>query len=572
MYADLLPIIHQSLFYQISAIMLVAGIIGFVALKLKQPLIVAFIAAGLLVGPDLLNLVPEDTTAIHTLAEIGIALLLFMVGLKLDLNLIRTLGGVALATGLGQVAFTALFGFFICMGFGLGVVPSLYIAVALTFSSTIIIVKLLSDKHEIDSLHGRIALGFLIVQDIFVVLCMVILSAFGIGDEAGNIYTELGMVLAKGLLLLAFIFLFITKVATPLMHRLAQSPELMTIFAVAWAAALAAIADMLGFSIELGGLLSGVALASTPFRDVLASRLSSLRDFMLLFFFIVLGAQIDLHILGAQLIPAIALSVFVLIGNPLIVMAIMGFMGYRKRTGFLAGLTVAQISEFSLIFMAMGITLGHVGEEMLGLVTLVGLVTISLSTYMITYSQLLYAWLEPFLKPFERRRAHREREGSTAKRGESYDVILFGLGRYGTEIAKDLLDENVSVLALDFDPGVIRNIKKVETRENFAVAYGDVTDPNFARNLPIHKARWVVCAVPHHSRTLQDEDFRLALIESLRTHGNFSGRIAIVSHSKHETKALRQAGADLILTPFPDAARQAVADILEADKTAAVEA
>lgn len=568
---DLMDLIHHSLFYQISAIMMVAGIIGFIGLKLKQPLIVAFIAAGLLVGPDLLNIVPAESKAIDTLAELGIALLLLMVGLKLDLTLIRTLGGVALATGLGQVLFTALFGFVICLGFGLGVVPSLYVAVALTFSSTIIIVKLLSDKHEIDSLHGRIALGFLIVQDIFVVLCMVILSAFGIGAGGnGGIVGELMMVLLNGAALVGFILIFIAKIATPLMTRLAHSPELMTTFAVAWAAALAALADIMGFSIELGGLLAGVSLASTPFRDILASRLSSLRDFMLLFFFIALGSKINLDILGAQLIPAAALSVFVLVGNPLIVMAIMGFMGYGKRTGFLAGLTVAQISEFSLIFMAMGITLGHVGEDMLGLVTLVGLVTISLSTYMITYSQHLYTVCEPFLSPFERKKnRHKEDEGSTARRGKAYDIVLFGLGRYGSEIARDCLDRGASVLAFDFDPGVVRSILADGKRnKNLGVGYGDVTDPDSVRHLPLETAKWVICAVPHHQLTLQDEDFRLTLIGALKDHPEFQGKIAVVSHHADEAERLRKAGADLILTPFPDAAKQAVRNILGDKETA----
>src|SRR5690606_30012298 len=142
----------------------------------------------------------------------------------------------------------------------------------------------------------------------------------------------------------------------------------------------------------------------------IVSRLASLRDFLLLFFFIALGAQLDLRLLGDQILPAVLLSLFVLIGNPLIVMVIMGVMGYRKRTGFLAGLTVAQISEFSLIFVAMGMSLGHVAPEALGLVTLVGLVTIAMSVYMITYSHTLYAWLEPVLGLFERRIPHREQD------------------------------------------------------------------------------------------------------------------------------------------------------------------
>jgi len=151
-----------------------------------------------------------------------------------------------------------------------------------------------------------------------------------------------------------------------------------------------------------------MSIASTPFRDAIGSRLVSLRDFLLLFFFINLGSSLNLSLLGGELAPAVVFSAFVLIGNPLIVMTIMGYMGYRKRTGFLAGLTVAQISEFSLILIGLGATLGHVDQSTVGLVTLVGLVTIALSTYMILYSGTLYRKLAPFLSVFERRIPFRE--------------------------------------------------------------------------------------------------------------------------------------------------------------------
>jgi len=361
-----------SIFYEIALLVLLASALGFVGLLLRQPLVVTFIAVGLIAGPDALGLV-RSTEFIETLSQISIAVLLFLVGLKLDVTLVRNLGRVAVATGLGQVTFTAFFGFLICLALGLDWLTALYISIALTFSSTIIIVKLLSDKQEIGALHGKIALGFLIVQDIFVVLAMVTLSAIGVGvgDEAGGVL-DVALVFLGGAGMVAFVVFFIRYVADPLLRQISRSPELMVIFAVGWAASLAAAGDVLGFGKELGGLLAGVSLASTQYREAIGSRLASLRDFLLLFFFINLGAALNLSTLGDQIGPAIVLSLFVLIGNPLIVLAIMGYMGYRKRTGFLAGLTVAQISEFSLIFMAMGITIGHVTDQAMGLVTLVG--------------------------------------------------------------------------------------------------------------------------------------------------------------------------------------------------------
>src|SRR5690606_26284139 len=233
------------------------------------------------------------------------------------------------------------------------------------------------------------------------------------------------LVLASGVAMVALVVLFVRYVANPLTERLARAPELLVIFAIAMAAMFAAAGDIVGLGKEVGGLLAGVALASTPYRETIAARLAPLRDFLLLFFFIALGSALDLSLLGAHVGGAIIFSLFVLIGNPLIVLAIMGAMGYRKRTGFLAGLTVAQISEFSLIFIAMGVSIGHVQEDALGLVTMVGLVTIAASTYMITYSHQLYAVFERFLGVFERKGTPREPSEAGAPREDGYKVDGF---------------------------------------------------------------------------------------------------------------------------------------------------
>ncbi len=553
-----MAIIHTSIFYEIAALLALASAVGLVGLWLRQPLIVAFIAVGLIAGPDVLGLV-QSFEHVELLAEIGIAVLLFLVGLKLDLQLVRTLGAVAVATGLGQVLFTSAFGFVICLALGLDAVTSAYVAVALTFSSTIIIVKLLSDKREIDALHGRIALGFLIVQDLAVVLAMVVLSAVGLGAAGASSGPGMVAVALSGLALLGAVGLFIRYAAEPLMARIAAVPELMVTFAIAWAAVLAGISDWLGFGKELGGLLAGVSLASTAYRDTVAARLSSLRDFLLLFFFIGLGARLDLGGLGDQMGAAIVLSLFVLIGNPLIVLAIMGYMGYRKRTGFLAGLTVAQISEFSLIFMAMGLSLGHVGPASLGLVTMVGLVTITLSTYMIVYSHRLYGWVEDFLGPFERRVPYREEAEEKFDPATAFDVVLFGLGRYGREIAKGLHQQDLRVLGVDFDPEAMA----LWRRRGHHGIFGDIGDPELPMQLPLRQVRWIVVAVPAPLQVVGTHDARLSLMHSLREAG-FAGRIAMTARDAVDAKHLLHAGADLIISPFKDAASRAVERILEA--------
>ncbi|MBB5691584.1 cation:proton antiporter [Roseomonas alkaliterrae] len=545
-----------SVFGEIAGLLMLGAAAGFVALMLRQPLIVGLLAAGILAGPSLTGLARSDAH-IELLAELGIAVLLFLVGLKLDLRLIRSLGAVSLATGLGQVAFTAGFGFLIGLGLGLDALTSLYVAVALTFSSTIIIVKLLSDKREIDSLHGRIALGFLIVQDIVVVLAMVVVSALAAGAGQASAMAGLMRAILGGGAMLLMVGLFIRFVAGPLTQRLARSPELLAGFAIGWAALLAAIAHEVGLGKELGGLLAGVSLASTAFRDAIAARLATLRDFLLLFFFIGLGARLDLGVLGEQVWPAVVFSVFVLVGNPLIVVAIMGAMGYRRRTGFLAGLTVAQISEFSLVFMAMGVALGHVAEDSLGLVTLVGMVTIAMSTYMIVHSHRLAEWCDPLLRPFERSNPWREAAHAPAAAGGA-DVVVMGLGRYGSVIARRLEERGLRVLGVDFDPEALRRRRAA----GLEAVYGDASDPEFIAHLPLSGTSWIVSAIPPGAGGLTHEDHRVALLDALRER-NFAGKVAVVAHGPAEAEALRARGADLVLMPFHDAAQQA-AELIDA--------
>lgn len=555
----MLEIVSTSVFYEVAALLVLAAGVGLVGVLLRQPLIVSFIAVGILAGPSVLGLARSEEH-INLLAELGISILLFLVGLKLDIRLVRTLGPVALMTGLGQVAFTSIIGFGIGLALGFDATTSLYVAVALTFSSTIIIVKLLSDKREIDALHGRIALGFLIVQDLVVVLAMIVLSAVGVGAKGNATVNDVALIFGSGIAMLIIVGIFIRYVAEPLVEQLARAPELLVCFAIGWAALFAAAGDYLGFSMELGGLLSGVSLASTRLREAMAARLAPLRDFLLLFFFIALGAHLDLSLVGEQAPAAVVFSMFVLIGNPLIVLAIMGAMGYRKRTGFLAGLTVAQISEFSLIFMAMGVSLGHVGIEVLGLVTLVGVITISLSTYMITNSHGLYAWLEPLLGPFEREGTPREAEDQEMPASASYDVLLFGLGRFGGAIAQRLRARGLHVLGIDFNPAAVRWWHE----EGLEAIYGDATDPEFVANLPLSGVNWAVSAVPEHETGITRDDSRVALVHALRDQG-FQGKIAVTSNREENCEILRTCGVDLIFQPFQDAADQA-ADLLTGQK------
>lgn len=548
-------------FQEIAWLLLGAAAVGLLGAALRQPVIVSFIVVGITAAAFFDSSI-ETASQVRFLAELGVALLLFLVGLKLDWRLIKTLGPVALATGLGQVAFTAGIGFLIGLALGLDWLTSLYVSVALTFSSTIIIVKLLSDKRELETLHGRIALGFLIVQDIVVVIAMVILSTIGIGaTQGGGGLADLAMVLGSLFAVVVLLVIFVRYLADPLMSRLARTPELLVIASIGWAATAAAIGDMIGLGKELGGLAAGISIGSTPYRDMVSARLAALRDFLLLFFFLSIGATLELSTLGEDFARAIVFSLFVLIGNPLIVILIMVWMGYRPRTGFLAGLTVAQISEFSLIFMTMGLSLGHVDQSAVGLVTLVGLVTIALSVYMITYSHELYTWARPLLRPLN---LHDWREVAAENDEErpAVDVIVFGLGRFGSQLLRRLDDAGYSVLGVDLDPQAVRRL----SREGWQVRYGDVSEQEFWSELPLVQARWIVLSVPYGAILLTETDPHSGLLTAIRSH-RFAGRLAITARDDEEARRLKESGAiDLVLYPFDDAATAAAKQIADLDE------
>lgn len=542
----------QTAFRDVAILLFLAAALGAVGAFLRQPLVVSFIVVGLLAGPSGFDLV-DGTGDVALLSELGIALLLFLVGMRLDVNLIRSHGAVSGLIGLAQVLFTTFLGYAIGWGLGFDPLKAFYVSFGITLSSTIIVVKLLSDKREIDSLHGHMALGILIVQDIVVIAAMIFLSALSVGSVGATESLSVAQIVGGAILVTVAVGLFVRFIANPLTEALARLPELLVCFAIALAAIMAALGEFIGFGKELGGLIAGIALASTPYRDAIAARLSPLRDFLVLFFFVTLGASLEMSQLRDQALSATVLSAFVLVGHPLIVVLIMRSLGFGTRAGFLTGISIAQISEFSLILMGMGLSLGHLGKDTLNLVTLIGMVTIAVSTYLITDSHRLYSLIEPLLKPLEPRSGGRERVNQRTTDDESYDAVIFGLGRFGTAISAGLQKVGTRILGVDFNPIAVRD---AQARGMDAI-YGDATDPEFLSNLGLTGTKTIIFAIPFHEIGVVDRDSRKGMIQTLRAN-HFRGRIAVTSHSRAEAERLRAAGADIVLTPFIDAAERAV--------------
>lgn len=528
-------------FALIAVILAIAAAAGLVATKLRQPMIVAFIGVGVLVGPTGTGWVVADST-VDLLARMGIAILLFLVGLRLDMHLIRGTGPVALVAGIGQVLFTATVGYGLAVGFGMDAVNAMYVALALTFSSTIIIVKLLSDTRELEQTHGRIAVGILIVQDIVVVIVMIAINAFGQSTDA-TVTVSIVLVVAKGFGLLAGIAVLMRFVLPWLLNQVARSQELLVLFGVAYAVSVAAVTETLGFSSEVGAFLAGVSLAATPYRDALGARLVSLRDFLLLFFFLDLGAGLKFSDVAEHIPEVVIFSMFVLVAKPLVVMVIMAAMRYPVRIGFATGLPLAQISEFSLILAALGLSLGHITDATVSLITVIGLVTIGGSTYLILYSQWIYRRLERWLRVIERRERLRI-EPADADR-DVY-AVLYGLGRFGRHVADEFSAAGHQVLAVDFDPHRLA----MNDREGIEAVFGSAEDLHFLETLPLAQATFVVSTIPIL-------DVNLTLLHGLRHHG-YDGHVVVTAHSPHDADQLRSAGAEFVLEPFSLAAEAAL--------------
>ncbi len=528
-----------TLFQQIAATLLIATTLGLVAVLLRQPLIVAFIASGVVAGPSGLGIVHAGEP-FNSLAELGIALLLFLVGLRLDPNVLRRIGATATIAGLGQIAITASLGVLAALALGIGWRSAIYIGGALAFSSTVIIVKLLTDQRELDSLHGRITVGILIIQDLLVVAAMMAITVVSSGAAGG----QQGLAIVLKLAGFVIALVVVGRSVLPLsLHAVARSTEAVVLFGIAWAVVVATAAKLLGLSTEVGAFLAGVTLASSRYRDAIAGRLVAVRDFMLLFFFLSLGANFRREGILASLPAALGLALFVLLVKPLVVMAIMAILGYRRRTNFLCGVAIAQLSEFSLILASTGLALGHVQGEEMTLLLLVFMISMVPSTYVITRQHAVYGRLANALRIFERKRLRLDADAPTA--ASPCDVIIFGLGRYGSRIARRLQSAGLRVLGVDFDPEAIAGARE----HGIAARYGDAEDPEQLEDLPLESAALVVSAMPPLEQNL-------AVLSAL-AHARYGGRIAVTAHSHGDAERLARAGAHLVLAPFGDAADEA---------------
>lgn len=473
----------QSNFTDLSSVIAIGVAVSIVMRLIRQPLIIGYILTGVVVGPAFLDIIKSPDT-IQVFADFGIALLLLIVGLGLNPRVIREIGKIAAFIAAGKVILATSVGYGVAhVLFGYSTTASLYIGIAMSFSSTIIILKLLNDKKEQNRLYGKISVGFLLIEDLLATLVLIGISTNNTGTTLVNGVWTLSY---KIILLLGILILFRIFILARLTNLIAKSQEFLFLFAIGWGLGIAALFKQAGFSLEVGALIAGVILAPLPYSQEAASRLKPLRDFFIVLFFILLGSHLRLESIRPVLPEALTFSFLVLAGSPVIVMTIMGLSRYTKKTSFKTAITGSQISEFSLILVLLGNKVGQLNNQVVTLVTVVGLVTIGISTYMITYGDSLYLLFENWLRLFERRKVRSEHE-----RKHHYELVLFGYLKGGHEFLKVFRQLNRPYIVVDYDPAVIDTLEG----QGAHYIYGDITDLELLEELNLGHCRLLVSTI-----------------------------------------------------------------------------
>ncbi|PIR77841.1 MAG: hypothetical protein COU30_00285, partial [Candidatus Magasanikbacteria bacterium CG10_big_fil_rev_8_21_14_0_10_38_6] len=487
----------ENIFLQISILLGITVSIAFIVRLLRQPLMIAYIVAGIIAGPVFLNVIHGDSSSFQAFAELGVVLLLFLVGLSLDFKYIRRVGKVAVVAGVGQVLFTGVIGWLLLTALGLGTFEALYLSIAITFSSTIIIIKLLSDKQDLESVYGRFTVGLLLVQDVIAITVMILFKTFFSGNGT---WGALSIFLLKGGVLVAVIYFLARVLLPPLLNKVANSGEFLFLFTIAWCFGISSLVYWFGFSLEIGAVMAGISLGSSKYSLEIGSKIRPLRDFFIVLFFIILGSEMGVGNISVVLGPGLLLSLFILVGNPLILFVLFRVMRFTRRNCLLIGLTAAQVSEFGFILLFTGQQEGFVSDESLTLFTFVALVTIFISSYVVSYNEQLYRLLKPLFDFFGKDKYQQQEDVI-----EKYDVWVIGYHRIGWRICDELKAQGKKFAVIDYNPLVVDKAKHL----GIPVYFGDVADVEFLSQVPLEKAKMIIS-------TIHEEDDQLTLIRNVR--------------------------------------------------------
>jgi Kef-type K+ transport system membrane component KefB len=520
---------QADIFTELSIILVVVAIIAGLMRFLRQPLILGYILTGILVGPLAFDLI-KAKQAFQGFSEIGIALLLFIIGLGMNLGIIRSLGRVSFVTASILFATIGSLGVIASILLGFNLATSLVMGIALFFSSTILILKVLTDKREANRLHGQIAIGVILIDDVVATLAIVTVAAFAhTGGFSAVDYVLLGL---RAVALIGLLFFLGAYVIPRLSKAFAKNQELLFLFAIAWGFGIASLFSLAGLSHEVGALFAGVSLAGLPYATEMSTRLKPLRDFFVVLFFVYLGENFVFKDMGQIIVPALVLSAIVIFFKPLAVMASLGLQRYTKLTSFKTAVHLSQISEFSIVLVVFAASTGVISNNAPSIITMVALVTITLSSYLMKYDDGLYRAFHRALGLFERKNIH-ERKQKRAL----YTAILFGYHHGGHEFLQLFRDTKERYLVVDYDPEIIEHLEIQGVRH----AYGDATDEEFLEEINAGHAKFV-------ASTITDKKVNVMLLSYLH---RYSTDVTFICHARTYEDALNlyERGAAYVILP-----------------------
>ena len=516
---------EMTVIFEIGVMIIIAAFLAFLIRLFKQPLIPAYILTGILIGPLFLKLI-ENQQLVMSLSEIGVAFLIFTAGLEIKFKKLKEVGRAASIGGTLQILLLFFIGFLVAMGLGfIGKAP-IYIGLVVAFSSTMVVFKLLADKKELDSLHGRIIIGILLVQDIAAIIALTILSS----DLS---IVSISIALAKALGFAIFAVL-LAKVINPVFKTAAKTPELLLLVAISLLFLFSIGAFIASLSLIIGAFFAGVSLANSDYKTEIVGKITPLRDFFAVIFFVALGMQLQL-ISKQFTILFLILLVVVIIIKPLIIMFLVRIFGYKKRTSFLTGNALAQTSEFSLIIVTLGLGLGHITQGLFSTLVLLTIITMSLTTYWISYEKKFLNWFSWPLNILDRMGSKNENLEYHGK--DSKKIILFGCHRMGSLFLKEFEKRKGDLVVVDYNPEIIKSLidKKVPC------IYGDFMNSEVIEKAGIKGAEIIIS-------TIADEEDNLYLIKKARKL-NSKVLIFVVAKRISEALILYKAGADYVILP-----------------------
>lgn len=518
----------MDIFSQVSLLLVVATGCSFLVQRLRWPIVVGHLVAGIFVGPAFLNLI-QSREVVEVFSQFGIVALLFVVGLGLAPQVMREVGKAAVIVGAGQMLLSAILGFLLSLAAGFSIVVSLYVAVALALSSTIIVSKFLADRHEIGLLHGKLAIGVLLIQDVVATVLLVILSA----TREGFILSDLLGLVFRGIFLMALLYPVCVYVLPRLGTWYAHSQEFLFLFSLGWGLGLALVFRAFGFSLEIGALVAGVTLAGSPYHYEIAAKIKLLRDFFLVPFFVLLGATLLPGTLWSQWPMILFLSAFVLTMKPLLTSLLLLALGYHRKTAILAGLPLGQVSEFSFLLVILGMRAGHLSNEIVTLVTAVGLVSMVGSVFFLEHGSQIERAVAPLLHRF----AHHKVRVSHRRGQDRFEAILFGCHRVGEDFLRLLREKKSTFLVVDYDPGTIERLASI----GVPCRYGDAANNDFLDEIGLRHVKLVISTLP-------DFETNAFLLAKMR-HVNRRAMVLMVAQGAEEALLLYRQGADYVILP-----------------------